>query len=121
MFNYKETLQKMMSERDSMRMEIDKINQAIAAVQSLTGNAAPARAKSGLSAQARRRISLAQKKRWAKVREGGNRNERNTRRARRKISAEGLRNIVEAQRKRWAKVRAAAKAKAASGKKGVAK
>ena len=118
MFTYKETLAAMRRERASMQAEIDKLDQAVAALQSLTGNSVAPRAKPGLSAQARRRISQAQKKRWAKVKQANNASAGNSGKTKPKISAQGLRNIVEAQRRRWAKVRAAAKkkGKAASGK-----
>src|SRR5262245_57182459 len=96
MFNYTETIRKMQSERDSMQAEIDRLDQAIAALQSLSGNSLPARTKSRLSAQARRKISHAQKKRWAKVKQANNANAGNSGEAKGKISAQGLRNIVEA-------------------------
>jgi hypothetical protein len=111
MFDVRMTLQKMKHERASMQAEIDKLDQAIAALQSLTGSSSAVRVKPGLSANARRRISQAQKKRWAKVKQA-NGTARRTGPRRPRISAEGLRNIVEAQRKRWAKVRATAKGKA---------
>jgi hypothetical protein len=89
MFNYKQTLQKMKRERASLQAEVDKLDQAIAALQLLTGEAAVTRTKpKPRSAQAKK-----------------------ARKAKRKISAEGLRNIIRAQNKRWAKVRAAAKTK----------
>ena len=88
MFNYKETLKTMRRERASMEAEIDKLDQAIAALQMLTGKAAVTRTKPERSAQAKK-----------------------TRKAKRKISREGLQNIIAAQNKRWAKVRAAAKKK----------
>ena len=95
MFNFKQTLQALMRERASMQAELDKLDQAIAALQMLTGNAAPARTKPRQSAQAKK-----------------------TKKTKRKISAQGLQNIIDAQNRRWAKVRAAkAKVKAASGKK----
>jgi hypothetical protein len=86
MFDYKQTLQKMRRERASLQAEVDKLDQAIAALQMLVGNAATTRP--GRSAQPKK-----------------------TRKTKRKISAEGLRNIIRAQNKRWAKVRAAAKTK----------
>jgi hypothetical protein len=88
MFDYKQTLQKMRRERASLQAEVDKLDQAIAALHMLTGKAATARTKPTRSAQAKK-----------------------TRKTKRKISAEGLRNIIRAQNKRWAKVRAAAKTK----------
>ena len=95
MFNYKQTLQKMKSERASMQAEIDKLDQAIAALAALAGNKVSTPAKSGLSAKGRGRVSDVKKSAKRK----------------RKISAEGLKNIIRAQNKRWAKVRAAAKTK----------
>lgn len=86
MFNYKATLQSMRRERASMQAEIDKLDQAISALQMLVGNAATARTKPSPSAQAKK-----------------------TAKAKRKISRQGLQNIIDAQNKRWAKVRAAAK------------
>jgi hypothetical protein len=59
-----------------------------------------------LSAAQRKKISVAMKQRWAKVKEGASASEK-TAGTRSKISAQGLRNIVETQKKRWAKVRAA--------------
>jgi hypothetical protein len=111
MFDYKETLQKMRRGRASMQAEIEKLGQAIAALQALVGTGVPAATKSGISAKAHRRISQTQKKRWAKVKRTNHRNASNTAKAKRKISAQGLRNIIRAQNKRWGKVRAAAKAK----------
>jgi len=95
MFNYKKTLEAMRRERASTQAEVEKLDQAIAALQMLVGNAAVTRTKPGRSAQAKK-----------------------ARKAKRKISREGLQNIIDAQNKRWAKVRAAAKTKgkAASGK-----
>ena len=98
MFNYKDTLEAMRRERASMQVELDKLDQAIAALQALAGNKVSAPAKSGLSAKARRGAS--------------HNNVRKTAKKKGKISAEGLRNIVAAQNRRWAKVRAATKAKA---------
>ena len=94
MFNYKETLEAIRRERASMQTEVDKLDQAIAALQMLTGTAAPAGAKPRRSAPAKK-----------------------SPKARRKISVQGLQNIIRAQNKRWAKVRAAkTKVKALSGK-----
>ena len=89
MFNYKETLEAMRRERASMQAEMEKLDQAIAALQMLTGTAAQVRSKPGRAAQPKK-----------------------TRKAKRKISAEGLKNIINAQNRRWAKVRTAGKAKA---------
>ena len=100
MFNYKETLEAMRRERASLQAEVDKLDQAIAALQMLTGKAATARTKPQRSAPPRK-----------------------TAKAKRKISRQGLQNIIDAQNKRWAKVRAAAKTKvkATPGKKAATK
>ena len=78
-----------------MQAEVDKLDQAIAALAALAGNKVSTLAKSGVSAKGRGRVSSVKKSAKKK----------------RKISAEGLRNIVGAQNKRWAKARAAAKTK----------
>jgi len=88
MFNYKETLEAMRRERASLQAEVDKLDQAIAALQMLTGTTALAGTKPRRSAQTKK-----------------------TKKTKRKISREGLQNIIDAQNKRWAKVRAAAKKK----------
>jgi len=117
MFNYKETLQAMKRERASTQAEVDKLDQAISALQAVVGNAGPAKTNPTLPVQSRRQISQAQKKRRAKVKQAQHTKEKKAEKAKPKISAQGLRNIVEAQKKRWAKVRAAAKAKAVSASK----
>ena len=65
-----------------------------------------------MSAAARRRIALAQKARWAKIRgESGSAPPAKAKPARKKrhISPEGLRNIIAATKRRWRLQRAAAK------------
>jgi hypothetical protein len=56
-----------------------------------------------VSASARRRMSLAQKARWAKR---ASKNQSATRKPKRTMSASARRKIAAAQRARWAKVRA---------------
>ena len=68
-----------------------------------------------MSAAARRRIALAQKARWAKVRgESGSEPHAKAKPVRKKrhISQEGLRNIIAATKRRWRLQRAAVKSKA---------
>ena len=88
MLNYKETLDAMRRELASLQAEVDKLDQAISALQMLSGTAPTARIRPGRSAQPKK-----------------------TKKTKRKIYAEGLKNIIDAQNKRWAKVRAAAKTK----------
>ncbi len=65
-----------------------------------------------LSASARQRISVAQKKRWAKARNGSKpaaATASASAKPTRKISAAGKKRIAAAQRKRWAKLKSAKK------------
>ena len=64
-----------------------------------------------LSASARKRISMAQKARWAKARRGSQPGDRSAKTTsltlvKRTISAAGRRRIAAAQRARWAKMKA---------------
>jgi hypothetical protein len=67
---------------------------------------APTR-KRKVSAAARRKMALAQKARWAKVRGESEPAPEKAPKAKRKMSKEGLARIVAATKKRWAAVRAA--------------
>jgi hypothetical protein len=89
-----------------LKQERDRINHVIEVIGNLVGRAGagiqtePRRSKRTLSAAARRKISLAQKARWAKTRRAAapTRVRTMSRAARNKIAA--------AQRARWAKTRA---------------
>ena len=74
-----------------------------------TLEAAP-RKRSKMSASARRRIAMAQKARWAKVR-GETGSASPTQKKKRRISPEGLKRIIAATKKRWKLQKAAAKAR----------
>jgi hypothetical protein len=106
-----------------LRAERDRLDRAIAALESMADSTAPRRAgrrgsarrrrRRTMSPAARRRIAAAQRARWKKFRAsqrsvGGKTASQKTR-GRRHISAEGLATIRAAQRKRWAKVRAGKK------------
>ena len=79
--------------------------------------AEPAPPKRGrMSAAARRRIAMAQKARWARVRnesEPGSAKVK-TPKPKRRISEEGMKRIIAATRRRWRLQRAATKAKSAT-------
>src|SRR5215472_6009748 len=104
-----------------LRDELDRLDRAIAALQSMADSTAPRRAgrrnsaRSGrrtMSLAARRRIAAAPRARWKRARasqRGVGRKAGSRSRPRRKISPEGLARIRAAQRKRWAKVRAGKK------------
>ena len=86
-----------------LKAERDRIDAAIKALTALT--VAPRinpRVKRTMSASARRKISLAQKARWAKRASHGT----GTTRPKRTMSASARRKIAAAQRARWAKVKA---------------
>ena len=82
--------------------EVKRLGAALAALGNLTGRG-PTRKRRTLSAAARRKISLAQKARWAKR---SIKTQTDTARPKRKMSAAGRRRIAAAQRARWAKVNA---------------
>ncbi len=82
--------------------EVKRLGAALAALGSLTVRS-PVRKRRTLSAAARRKISLAQKARWAKRSPNA---QTSAAKPRRKMSAAARRKIAAAQRARWAKVNA---------------
>jgi hypothetical protein len=111
MENLENALQRIRDERKQAQLRVEKLDEVIHGLVGLNSSA-PSRNGAGrsriMSASARRRISLAQKARWAKVRAGkvvsiaGKRGKST-------ISAAGRKRIAAAQRARWAKVRAGQK------------
>src|SRR6266853_748869 len=85
--------------------EVKRLDAALAALGNLTGRS-PARKRRTLSAAARRKISLAQKARWAKR---GSNTQTVAARPKRTMSAAARRKIAAAQRARWARVKAGRK------------
>ncbi len=90
-----------------LRAERDRINQAISALETFGGSATASKSKKTgrrhMSAAARRKISEAQKKRWAKQK--GNSPAAKQAAPKRKkggISAAGRKRISEMMKKRWA-------------------
>jgi len=77
---------------------VDELRHVDAAL-SILGKSNDGSSRRTLSASARRRISLAQKARWARAKG-------HTPKPKRTISAAGRKRIAAAQRARWAKVRA---------------
>jgi hypothetical protein len=88
------------------QQEVQRFTAALAALGSASSNG-----HRTMSADARKRISRAQKKRWAEARNGSQPAAAVTRSApaKRTMSASARRKIAAAQRARWAKVRAAKK------------
>ncbi len=89
--------------RDKAAFELGRLEAAVSALSGLGSNSIRStRARRKMSASARRKISLAQKARWAKQ----NSNGRVTTAKPRPMSAAGRRRVAKAQRARWAKWRA---------------
>jgi hypothetical protein len=87
-------VQQLRKERERAQGEVRRIDAALAALGSLSSNGSPR--KHTMSATARRKISLAQKARWAK---------RESVRPKRTMSAAGRKRIAASQRARWARVK----------------
>jgi hypothetical protein len=87
-------VQQLKKERVQLQNQLQRIDEALAALGSSSNGASRT-----MSAAGRRAISLAQKARWAKARTG---------KPKRKISAAGRKRIAAAQRARWVKVKSTA-------------
>jgi hypothetical protein len=85
--------------------EVNRLGAALAALSNLMGRS-PDRQRRTLSAAARRKISLAQKARWAKRRSN---TQKGKARPKHRMTAAARRKIAAAQRVRWAKVQAGKK------------
>jgi len=83
--------------RSDLMIELRHVDAALSVLSKLGGGS-----NHTMSAAGRRRISLAQKTRWAKVKG-------RAAKPKRKMSAAGRKRIAAAQRARWAKVRASQK------------
>jgi hypothetical protein len=83
-------------EKDRVERELSGLNAALSAFIGTYKGTKPTGKQRTMSASARRKISLAQKARWAKQKA----------KPRRTMSVAGRKRIAAAQRVRWAKVRA---------------
>jgi hypothetical protein len=92
-------VQQLKKERELAQKQVQRIDEALAALGSVSTNGS----SRTISAAGRRRISLAQKARWAKQKVNGN-----APKPKRTISGSGRRRIAAAQRARWAKTKRAA-------------
>jgi hypothetical protein len=90
-------------ERTNLVNELKHVDAALSVLGKLNGGSSYTKPRRTLSASARRRISLAQKARWAKSAANGQAGEAKPKRT---ISAAGRRKIAAAQRARWAKAKA---------------
>lgn len=115
MSNLENALKELRAKRSQAKMEIDKLDQIISGIESLNGTAAthrPVPQSRVISAASRRKMALAQKARWAKVRNGSQPAVKtaDSSPAKRTMSAAARRKIAAAQKARWVKIRSAKKA-----------
>src|SRR5438270_13177631 len=120
MSNLDSALQQLRDERKQAQAQIEKLDQAISVIEGLSGRATSSRAtttgkrgRRSLSAEARRRISEAQRARWAQRRkQSGSSSSAGPKAvpARKPLSAAARRRIAAAQKARWAKFRSQQKA-----------
>src|SRR5208337_4375451 len=90
-------------ERTNLASQLKRVDAALSVLGKLNGGSSDAKPRRTLSASARKRISLAQKARWAK---SAANNQVGKMKPKRTMSASARRKIAAAQRARWAKVRA---------------
>ena len=133
MGNLSNALQQLRAERREAQLHMEKLDKAIAVIESLNGtgtsqkanqpteitsaSAFPSAPKRFISKASRLKMARAQRARWAKIRKGGQpvlvaaaKTTATAPVAKRTMSASARRKIAVAQRKRWAKLRAGQKA-----------
>jgi hypothetical protein len=95
-----------------LTVERDRLNRAIEALQGSAAGFGDSRLGDGqkrpVSAATRRRMALAQKRRWAAARKSpsGSASTTTSSASKRRISKEGMQRIIAAAKKRWARYRA---------------
>jgi hypothetical protein len=130
MSNLENALHELKVKRDRAQSEVEKLNQVIVGIESLNGTGVSHNTnqpKRTISAASRRKMALAQKKRWASLKkESQSVSAPSSAPAKRTMSASARRKIAAAQRARWKKLKgqvAALKPKrhiSAAGKKRIA-
>ena len=120
MSNLDNALRELREKRSHAQLEIEKLDQIIAGIESLNGAGAAisgntAQPKRIISAASRRKMALAQRARFAKARKESQpvlvaTKPTGSAPAKRKISAAGRKRMAEASKARWAKFRAQKKA-----------
>ena len=88
------------TERTNLVNQLGRVDAALSVLGKLNGGSSYKKPRRTLSASARKRISLAQKARWARAKG-------HAPKPKRTMSASARRKIAAAQRARWAKVKAA--------------
>jgi len=89
-------------ERTNLANQLKHVDAALSVLGKLGGGSSYTKPRHTVSASARKRMSLAQKARWAKAKS-------HAPKPKRTISAAGKKRIAAAQRARWAKLKAAKK------------
>jgi hypothetical protein len=120
MSNLNAALQQLRDERKQAQSQVEKLDQAISVIEGLSGYASTRasngpRGRRSLSAAARKRISEAQRARWAqRKKQAGTVSSAGPRAvpSRKPLSASARRRIAAAQKARWAKFRSQQKAAA---------
>src|ERR1019366_3022854 len=107
-------LQELREDRSATQLRLEKLNQAISAIESLSGTGTTwetSRPKRVISAASRRKMALAQKARWAGIRKQSQSAGKtpSSAPAKRTMSASARKKIAAAQKARWAKIRAGKK------------
>ena len=92
---------KLRTVRTTLANELRHVDAALSVLGKFGGGSSRTKPRHTVSASARKRMSLAQKARWAKA--------KGHPKPKRTISAAGRKRIAAAQRARWAKVKAAKK------------
>jgi nucleoid-associated protein YgaU len=90
------------AERTTLVNELRHVDAALSVLGKLGGGSSRTKPRHTVSASARKRMSLAQKARWAKAKV-------HAPKPKRTISAAGKKRIAAAQRARWSKIRAGKK------------
>ena len=119
MTNLTNALQQLREERTQAQLHVEKLNEAISAIEGLVTKTSSTERKDRpsrtVSAAARRRMARAQRARWAEVRKGTESAGKavSVSPGKRTLSIASRRKIAAAQRARWAQVRAQQGKKAA--------
>ncbi len=109
MSNLSGALSELRLERSKIRQQLEKLDEAISALETISGSSTSGRrGKRVISAASRRKMALAQRARWAKVRESSSPGAKPSASLRKPLSIAARRKIAAAQRARWAKQKQAA-------------
>lgn len=121
MGNLNNALQQLRAERKQAQLHVEKLDEAIAVIESLNGSGVSRKTnqpKRIISAASRRKMAQAQRARWARAGKGSQpaavaAKTIGSTHVKRVISAAGRKRIAAATRARWAKFRAQKAKKAA--------